>query len=207
MSMSKKIIITISRQYGSAGRIIGQRLAAELDISFYDREFLEDITKKLGVSSDFFKEDNRGEDGMYNVSRTRLNPLSTVTSLSVNLEVYESAASLIRSIARRESAVIVGRCADYVLKDEKNLLSLFLYAEKQDRIRRGIELYHIDAKHAQETMERFDRKRARFYEYYTDRKWGALSNYDMMINTSRMGIDQCVRFLATAARAMMETDD
>ena len=198
--MSKKIIITISRQYGSAGRIIGQRLAAELDISFYDREFLEDITKKLGVSSDFFKEDNRGEDGMYNVSRTRLNPLSTVTSLSVNLEVYESAASLIRSIARRESAVIVGRCADYVL-------SLFLYAEKQDRIRRGIELYHIDAKHAQETMERFDRKRARFYEYYTDRKWGALSNYDMMINTSRMGIDQCVRFLATAARAMMETDD
>lgn len=207
MSMSKKIIITISRQYGSAGRIIGQRLAAELDISFYDREFLEDITKKLGVSSDFFKEDNRGEDGMYNVSRTRLNPLSTVTSLSVNLEVYESAASLIRSIARRESAVIVGRCADYVLKDEKNVLSLFLYAEKQDRIRRGIELYHIDAKHAQETMERFDRKRARFYEYYTDRKWGALSNYDMMINTSRMGIDQCVRFLATAARAMMETDD
>lgn len=207
MSMSKKIIITISRQYGSAGRIIGQRLAAELDISFYDREFLEDITKKLGVSSDFFKEDNRREDGMYNVSRTRLNPLSTVTSLSVNLEVYESAASLIRSIARRESAVIVGRCADYVLKDEKNVLSLFLYAEKQDRIRRGIELYHIDAKHAQETMERFDRKRARFYEYYTDRKWGALSNYDMMINTSRMGIDQCVRFLATAARAMMETDD
>lgn len=205
--MSKKIIITISRQYGSAGRIIGQRLAAELDISFYDREFLEDITKKLGVSSDFFKEDNRGEDGMYNVSRTRLNPLSTVMSLSVNLEVYESAASLIRSIARRESAVIVGRCADYVLKDEKNVLSLFLYAEKQDRIRRGIELYHIDAKHAQETMERFDRKRARFYEYYTDRKWGALSNYDMMINTSRMGIDQCVRFLATAARAMMETDD
>ena len=205
--MSKKIIITISRQYGSAGRIIGQRLAAELDISFYDREFLEDITKKLGVSSDFFKEDNRGEDGMYNVSRTRLNPLSTVTSLSVNLEVYESATSLIRSIARRESAVIVGRCADYVLKDEKNVLSLFLYAEKQDRIRRGIELYHIDAKHAQETMERFDRKRARFYEYYTDRKWGALSNYDMMINTSRMGIDQCVRFLATAARAMMETDD
>ena len=205
--MSKKIIITISRQYGSAGRIIGQRLAAELDISFYDREFLEVITKKLGVSSDFFKEDNRGEDGMYNVSRTRLNPLSTVTSLSVNLEVYESAASLIRSIARRESAVIVGRCADYVLKDEKNVLSLFLYAEKQDRIRRGIELYHIDAKHAQETMERFDRKRARFYEYYTDRKWGALSNYDMMINTSRMGIDQCVRFLATAARAMMETDD
>ena len=87
------------------------------------------------------------------------------------------------------------------------MLSLFLYAEKQDRIRRGIELYHIDAKHAQETMERFDRKRARFYEYYTDRKWGALSNYDMMINTSRMGIDQCVRFLATAARAMMETDD
>ena len=109
--MSRKIIITISRQYGSAGRIIGQRLAKELGIAFYDREFLEDITKKLGVSGDFFRDDNRGEDGMYEVSRTRMNPLATVTSLSVNLEVYESAASLIRSIAQRESAVIVGRCA------------------------------------------------------------------------------------------------
>ena len=189
--MSKKIIITISRQYGSAGRIIGQRLAKELGIAFYDREFLEDITKKLGVSGDFFRDDNRGEDGMYEVSRTRMNPLATVTSLSVNLEVYES----------------VGRCADYVLKDEKNVLSLFLYAEKKDRIRRGIELYHVDERHAQETMERFDRKRARFYEYYTDRKWGALSNYDMMINTSRMGIDQCVRFLRDAAREMMDAED
>lgn len=205
--MSRKIIITISRQYGSAGRIIGQRLAKELGIAFYDREFLEDITKKLGVSGDFFRDDNRGEDGMYEVSRTRMNPLATVTSLSVNLEVYESAASLIRSIAQRESAVIVGRCADYVLKDEENVLSLFLYAEKKDRIRRGIELYHVDERHAQETMERFDRKRARFYEYYTDRKWGALSNYDMMINTSRMGIDQCVRFLRDAAREMMDVED
>ncbi len=202
--MAKKVIITISRQYGSGGKIIGEKLAEELGIVCYDKVFLENITKKLGVSSAFFQDDNRGENGLYEVGSH--GPLSKVASLSVNNKVFESAAKLIREIAAKESAVIVGRCGDYVLKDEENVLSLFIYADKKERLQRGIELYHLDPKDAEETIRRFDRKRANFYEFYTDRKWGALSNYSMTVNTSRMGIEQCVKYLAAIVKEMQRDD-
>lgn len=204
MYMAKKVIITISRQYGSGGKIIGEKLAEELGIVCYDKVFLENITKKLGVSSAFFQDDNRGENGLYEVGSH--GPLSKVASLSVNNKVFESAAKLIREIAAKESAVIVGRCGDYVLKDEENVLSLFIYADKKERLQRGIELYHLDPKDAEETIRRFDRKRANFYEFYTDRKWGALSNYSMTVNTSRMGIEQCVKYLAAIVKEMQRND-
>ena len=204
MYMAKKVIITISRQYGSGGKIIGEKLAEELGIVCYDKLFLENITKKLGVSSAFFQDDNRGENGVYEVGSH--GPLSKVASLSVNNKVFESAAKLIREIAAKESAVIVGRCGDYVLKDEENVLSLFIYADKKERLQRGIELYHLDPKDAEETIRRFDRKRANFYEFYTDRKWGALSNYSMTVNTSRMGIEQCVKYLAAIVKEMQRDD-
>lgn len=204
MYMAKKVIITISRQYGSGGKIIGEKLAEELGIVCYDKVFLENITKKLGVSSAFFQDDNRGENGLYEVGSH--GPLSKVASLSVNNKVFESAAKLIREIAAKESAVIVGRCGDYVLKDEENVLSLFIYADKKERLQRGIELYHLDPKDAEETICRFDRKRANFYEFYTDRKWGALSNYSMTVNTSRMGIEQCVKYLAAIVKEMQRDD-
>ena len=202
--MAKKVIITISRQYGSGGKIIGEKLAEELGIVCYDKVFLENITKKLGVSSAFFQDDNRGENGLYEVGSH--GPLSKVASLSVNNKVFESAAKLIREIAAKESAVIVGRCGDYVLKDEENVLSLFIYADKKERLQRGIELYHLDPKDAEETIRRFDRKRANFYEFYTDRKWGALSNYSMSVNTSRMEIEQCVKYLAAIVKEMQRDD-
>ena len=202
--MAKKVIIKISRQYGSGGKIIGEKLAEELGIVCYDKVFLENITKKLGVSSAFFQDDNRGENGLYEVGSH--GPLSKVASLSVNNKVFESAAKLIREIAAKESAVIVGRCGDYVLKDEENVLSLFIYADKKERLQRGIELYHLDPKDAEETIRRFDRKRANFYEFYTDRKWGALSNYSMTVNTSRMGIEQCVKYLAAIVKEMQRDD-
>lgn len=204
MYMAKKVIITISRQYGSGGKIIGEKLAEELGIVCYDKVFLENITKKLGVSSAFFQDDNRGENGLYEVGSH--GPLSKVASLSVNYKVFESAAKLIREIAAKESAVIVGRCGDYVLKDEENVLSLFIYADKKERLQRGIELYHLDPKDAEETIRRFDRKRANFYEFYTDRKWGALSNYSMTVNTSRMEIEQCVKYLAAIVKEMQRDD-
>lgn len=204
MYMAKKVIITISRQYGSGGKIIGEKLAEELGIVCYDKVFLENITKKLGVSSAFFQDDNRGENGLYEVGSH--GPLSKVASLSVNNKVFESAAKLIREIAAKESAVIVGRCGDYVLKDEENVLSLFIYADKKERLQRGIELYHLDPKDAEETIRRFDRKRANFYEFYTDCKWGALSNYSMTVNTSRMGIEQCVKYLAAIVKEMQRDD-
>ena len=164
--------------------------------------FLEDIAKKLGVSGAFFRDENRGENGLYEVGSHSV--LSAVTSLTVNNEVYENAAALIREIAAKESAVIVGRCGDYVLRDHPNVLSLFVYAKKSDRLQRGIKMYHLDPKDAEETLLRYDRKRANFYEFYTDRKWGSVTNYSMMINTSNMGIDQCVRYLHAVVMEMQK---
>ena len=181
--MNKNVIITISRQYGSGGKLIGERLARSLGIPCYDKVFLEDIAKKRGVSGAFFRDENRGENGLYEVGSHSV--LSAVTSLTVNNEVYENAAALIREIAAKESAVIVGRCGDYVL-------------------RRGIEMYHLDPKDAEETLLRYDRKRANFYEFYTDRKWGSVTNYSMMINTSCMGIDQCVLYLHAVVMEMQK---
>lgn len=202
--MSKKVIITISRQYGSGGKMIGEKLAKALGIQCYDKVFLEQISKKLGVSGAFFRDENRGENGLYAVGGHTA--LSRVTSLTVNNEVYETAAKLIKEIAEKESAVIVGRCADYVLEDYDNVLSLFIYAEKPERMKRGIELYHLSPDKVEETMMRFDRKRAKFYEFYTDRKWGAVSNYSMMVNTTRVGVDQCVNYLAAIVREMQKDE-
>ena len=137
MYMAKKVIITISRQYGSGGKIIGEKLAEELGIVCYDKLFLENITKKLGVSSAFFQDDNRGENGLYEVGSH--GPLSKVASLSVNNKVFESAAKLIREIAAKESAVIVGRCGHYsfmrikrsVCKEESSCIILILKMRKK----------------------------------------------------------------------------
>lgn len=207
MFMQNRVIVTISRQYGSAGSIVGKKLAEKLGIAFYDRQFLEEITKKLGVSSAFFTDENRADNGLYEVgSKLMRHSLANVTSLSVNLEVYEEAARLIREIARRDSAVIVGRCADYVLKDEERILPVFIYADKKDRLYRGIHEYRLDPKQAEDMLYRFDRKRANFYEFYTDRKWGAVSNYALMMNTSRLGVEQCVDYLAKIVRQMQQEE-
>ena len=120
MYMAKKVIITISRQYGSGGKIIGEKLAEELGIVCYDKVFLENITKKLGVSSAFFQDDNRGENGLYEVGSH--GPLSKVASLSVNNKVFESAAKLIREIKLEQENLrsVIGMNEDYLFYEIKN---------------------------------------------------------------------------------------
>ena len=197
-----KHIITIGREYGAGGRSVAKRISDLLGIPHYDKEIIQLAAEKTGLSEEMIRGTEEHESG-----KTLLNWFLPSGSASAYDQAILAQAQTIRKIAEQGPCVIVGRGADYILRDFPHLVNVFLYAEKKDRIRRGIELYHVDERHAQETMERFDRKRARFYEYYTDRKWGALSNYDMMINTSRMGIDQCVRFLRDAAREMMDAED
>ena len=197
-----KHIITIGREYGAGGRSVAKRISDLLGIPHYDKEIIQLAAEKTGLSEEMIRGTEEHESG-----KTLLNWFLPSGSASAYDQANLAQAQTIRKIAEQGPCVIVGRGADYILRDFPHLVNVFLYAEKKDRIRRGIELYHVDERHAQETMERFDRKRARFYEYYTDRKWGALSNYDMMINTSRMGIDQCVRFLRDAAREMMDAED
>ena len=192
--MNKHVIITISRQFGSNGREIGRQLAEYLDIGYYNKEILELIANDFGINPDFFREENRNEQGLFSVAGRH--KISAITELSINSEVYEKACELIQGISQRESAVIVGRCADYILKDHPNTIKLFIYSDLETRINWSISEYKVPARKARKFVHDKDERRAGFYEFYTGQKWGASSNYDMMINTSYMNTEEIVKMLA-----------
>lgn len=192
--MNKNVIITISRQFGSNGREIGRQLAEYLDIGYYNKEIMEVIANDFGIDPDFFREENRNEQGLFSVAGRH--KLSAITELSVNSEVYEKACELIQGISQRESAVIVGRCADYILKDHPNTIKLFIYSDLEIRINWSISEYKVPARKARKFVHDKDERRAGFYEFYTGQKWGASSNYDMMINTSSMKTDDIIKMLS-----------
>lgn len=192
--MNKHVIITISRQFGSNGREIGRQLAEYLDIGYYNKEIMELIANDFGIDPDFFREENRNEQGLFSVAGRH--KISAITELSINSEVYEKACELIQGISQRESAVIVGRCADYILKDHPNTIKLFIYSDLETRINWSISEYKVPARKARKFVHDKDERRAGFYEFYTGQKWGASSNYDMMINTSYMNTEEIVKMLA-----------
>lgn len=192
--MNKHVIITISRQFGSNGREIGRQLAEYLDIGYYNKEIMELIANDFGINPDFFREENRNEQGLFSVAGRH--KISAITELSINSEVYEKACELIQGISQRESAVIVGRCADYILKDHSNTIKLFIYSDLETRINWSISEYKVPARKARKFVHDKDERRAGFYEFYTGQKWGASSNYDMMINTSYMNTEEIVKMLA-----------
>ena len=192
--INKHVIITISRQLGSNGREIGRQLAEYLDIGYYNKEIMELIANDFGINPDFFREENRNEQGLFSVAGRH--KISAITELSINSEVYEKACELIQGISQRESAVIVGRCADYILKDHPNTIKLFIYSDLETRINWSISEYKVPARKARKFVHDKDERRAGFYEFYTGQKWGASSNYDMMINTSYMNTEEIVKMLA-----------
>lgn len=194
--MKKTITITISRQFGSNGREIGRKLAEYLDIGYYNKEIMEKIAKDMGVSSDFFNEDNQNEDGLYSISNRKLRSFGSIAELSVNSQVFERATDLICGIAQRESSVIVGRCADYILKDNPDTISVFCFSDLEERIRFSINEYDVPAKQAKKIVQEKDMKRARFYEFHTNQKWGDAKNYSLLINTSKMSADEVVEIIA-----------
>lgn len=192
--MKKNIIITISRQFGSNGREIGRLLAEYLDIGYYNKEIMESIAQDLGIDADFFREENRNDQGLYALPGHHA--LSTITELSINSEIYEKASHMIQGIAQRESAVIVGRCADYILREHDETIRLFIYSNLEDRLHRSVEEYKVPLKKAKRFVREMDEKRAGFYEFYTNQKWGSSANYDMMINTSYMTADEIVQMIS-----------
>ena len=194
--MKKTITITISRQFGSNGREIGRKLAEYLDIGYYNKEIMEKIAKDMGVSSDFFNEDNQNEDGLYSISNRKLRSFGSIAELSVNSQVFERATDLICGIAQRESSVIVGRCAYYILKDNPDTISVFCFSDLEERIRFSINEYDVPAKQAKKIVQEKDMKRARFYEFHTNQKWGDAKNYSLLINTSKMSTDEVVEIIA-----------
>lgn len=194
--MDKKIIVTISREYGSYGREIGRQLAKQLHIAYYDKEVLEQVAQKLNVSQAFFTDHNLNDAGLYSLSGKMQYGIKFLTELSLSTKVFDTAKEIMKDLAQKESMVLVGRCANVILKDEPNLISVYCYGDLEDRVKRVIEEYNVPADRARKEVLDTDRRRARFYEYYTHRKWGDVDDYDVLINTSKKTPQEAIEFLA-----------
>lgn len=182
-----KFVITIGREYGSGGRYIGRELAKRLNISFYDNELLEKVSEESGLCVEYLKENDEKKDSVFAFvgMSEHANVFTAVQKVSL------AQFNTIKKLAEEESCVIVGRCANYVLRDNKNVLNIFIHAPLEDRIERAVTYYNIERKKAKDIILKMDRKRASYYNYFTDQKWGQSTNYDLSISSS-IGIEETV---------------
>ena len=179
-------IITISREYGSGGRFIGKLIAEKLGISFYDNELLEKAANISGISQGCVENFDETKDGAFSYAQGLYG-----MDMSLGQKVFLAQFDVIKRLAKEESCVIVGRCADYVLKDNPNVVKVFICAPMEDKIHRAVTYYGINPNKAQSIINKKNKKRKAYYNFYTDRDWGKPDTYDLCIN-SKNGIDSAV---------------
>lgn len=192
--MSKKKVILISREFGSGGRNIGKKIAEELNIPFYDKELITLACKESGFDMSLFEQSDKQDKHPISYFLSMYSSTMTPSELSLNDQVFLVQAKVIRDLAK-DSCVIIGRCADYILRDREDTLSIFIHADMPDRIARVIDEYKDEDDHIREKISRIDKNRATYYNYYSNRRWGKLSNYDLTLNTSKINEDTCVKMI------------
>lgn len=190
--MDKHKIITISRQYGSGGRIVGKLLAERLGIPFYDNEIISLAAEKTGLSKECFVNAEETSTGNLLLSLTTLTPSVESFGLPLNEKIFLVQSQVIKEVAEKGSCVIVGRSADYILSETENCINVFLQADLKDRIARAVAQYDLPEKNAEAAVIKTDKRRANYYNYFTGLKWGAADNYDLILNTSRMELEKIV---------------
>ena len=191
-------VITISREFGSGGRIIGEKLAKELNIPFYDNERIFQVAKETGLSEAYIKktEQMKATSFLYGLyMNTRQKPS--------NDDVFLVQSKVIQAAAAEGPCVIVGRCADYVLRDRPDLFSIFIHAPLDYRVDRAKRVYKVDANNVEDYVKKQDRQRASFYNHVSDKKWGDANSFHMAMS-SVYGIDFAVEILKHAALAFLQ---
>ena len=195
----ERIVITIGREYGSGGRLIAKRISEELGITFYDKQLIAAVAKKTGFSENFIRDAEHQRP-----TNSFLYDLYTaVQTPSVPDQVFIAQARIIKEAAARESCVIVGRCADYVLRDTPHCLKVFVNAPLDQRVRRAREEYGVQESNLEAYVIRQDKARASYYNYFANGRWGQSREYDLCIN-SRIGIEAAVETIKAAALAMLK---
>lgn len=189
--MSKKNVILISREYGSGGRGIGEKIAKELNIPFYDKEVIRMACQESGFDVSLFENIEEQSKHPLSYFLSMYSATMTPSDLSLNDKVFLVQSKVIRDLAK-DSCVIIGRCADYILRDYDNVLRVFVHADMEDRIARVIDEYKDEDDNIKEKIRRIDKNRATYYSYYSNRRWGNLENYDLSLNTSKVDVDTCV---------------
>lgn len=193
----EKYVITIARHYGSGGRTIGKQLAKELGINFYDREILRMASDESGISEGLFGEaDEQLKNSplkriIKNIYEGQLIPPDS-EDFSSDDNLFNYQAKVIRELADTESCVIIGRCADFVLKDRKNVISVFVHADKEFSLEKAKERIGLSDKEVEKYIAKTDRNRADYYKYHTGQEWNDARNYDLCLDSSKLGFEGCV---------------
>lgn len=191
--MSRKII-TISREFGSGGRYIGKQLAEKLGISFYDKDIILKTAEETGLSQKFIEQ--QGEHSPLKNMFAYAFVGRDTTGASMDDYVFNAQRKIILKLAEKEDCVIVGRCADVILRDMEGCVNVFIHGERQEKIERIKKLYEKSEEEAVKLIKEMDKKRAINYKYNTDQEWGRAKNYTMCLNSSALGYDKCVEMIA-----------
>ncbi len=193
----EKVVITIARQYGSGGRTVGEMLANKLGIHFYDKELMKLASDDSGINEALFvnADEKVKSTRLFHIAKSAYSgelipPESDDFTSTDNLFNYQ--AKIIRQLAEEESCVIMGRCADYVLKDYDNVLSVFVHAPLDFCLEQAAKKHSMSMKELEHFIAKTDKHRADYYKYHTGREWTDARNYDLCLDSSKLGFDRCV---------------
>jgi hypothetical protein len=201
--MTNKIIINVGRQLGSGGHDIGRMLALDFNAKYYDRELLNLAAKESGFSEKIFEQNDERKGffrGLLNVQTPHLSGGSLYKSNFSQESLFQFQSDAIRKAAEEGSCVFVGRCADYILRDYPNVVNIFITASMKYRIQQIMNKQHIEAVAAKKFIEQGEAKRAAYYNYYTGKKWGHASSYDLCVDSSVLGLMETEKLIATFIR-------
>ena len=188
-----KRIITISREFGSGGRFIGEEIAKKLGIAYYDKNIINEIAEKSGLSPEYIQENAElsPKKGLFAYAFAGRD----ITGKSVEDMVYEAQRKVILELADKEPCVIIGRNADYILKDRDDVLNVFIHGDAPEKIQRITRLYNVEEQKAVKMMADTDKRRMANYNFYTNQKWGKADNYTLCLNSSQLGYDRCEKII------------
>lgn len=194
-----RTVVTIGRQFGSGGREIGKRLADSLGIPFYDKELITLASKESGLCQEFFeKADERASHGLsyaFALGVPFFGNISPCNDYLSNDTLFKIQSDTIRKIASGKSCVIVGRCADYILRDDERCVNVFIHSPLMNRIERIVERNRVTVEDAKTLIEKTDKSRAGFYNYYSNKTWGVASSYHLSLDSSALGVEEAVVFI------------
>ena len=193
-----KRIITVSREFGSGGRFIGEEVAKKLGIAYYDKNIISQIAEKSGLAPEYIQESAElsPKKGLFAYALAGRD----ITGKSVEDMVYEAQRKVILELADKEPCVIIGRNADYILKDRDDILNIFIHGDMPEKIQRITRLYKVKEQEAVKMMADTDKRRMTNYNFYTEQKWGKASNYALCLNSSQLGYDRCEAIIIECAK-------
>ena len=191
--IEKHTVITISREYGSGGRYIGRLVADKLGIKFYDRDLVEKLSEKTGLSTEYI-ENNEQKRGVLDALNS-----GCYYNLTNADELFVQESELIKDLAKNESCVIIGRCSDFILKDNEDVINIFVYSTMKNKIERAVERYNLSEKEAEKEIKNIDKLRSNHYKHYTGKVWGDNENYDLCINSDTFGVEKAVDMICEIA--------